>query len=46
MNNAMPQMFNSACSKTKGTIPGFFEFLSEWIGKGSFDRNKEKKKLR
>ena len=46
MNNAMPQMFNSTCPKTKGTIPGFFEFLSEWIGKGSFDRNKEKKKLR
>ena len=46
MNNAMPHMLNSTCSKTKRVTPGFFDFLSEWIGGGSFDRDKEKEKIR
>ena len=40
MNNVMPQMLNSTCSKTKRVTSGFFNFLSEWIGEGSFDRDK------
>ena len=46
MNNAVPQMLNSTCSKSKRVTPGFFDFLSEWIGEGSFDRDKEKEKMR
>jgi len=46
MNSAMPQVLNSICSKTKSATPGFFEFISEWTGKSSFDRDRAKEKLR
>ena len=46
MNNVMPYMLNSTCSKTKRVTPGFFDFLSKWIVEGSFDRDKEKEKIR
>ena len=36
MHNAMPHMLISTCSKTKRVNPGFFDFLSEWIGEGTF----------
>jgi hypothetical protein len=39
-------MLNLTCSKTKRVTPGFFDFLSEWIGEGPFDRDKEKEKIR
>jgi hypothetical protein len=45
MDCVMPQMLNSTCSKTKRVTPGFFDFLIEWIGEGSFDRDKEKEKV-
>jgi hypothetical protein len=32
--------------KAKIVTQGFFDFLSEWIGEGSFDRDKEKEKIR
>jgi len=46
MNSFMPPMLISTCSKAKRVTPGFSDFLSEWIGKGSFDRDKEKEKVR
>ena len=46
MNNTMPHMPNPACLEIKRATPGFFDFLSEWIGEGSFDRDKEKEKIR
>ena len=46
MNNVMPHMPNSTSSKTKRVTPGLFDFLSGWIGEGSFDRDKEKEKIR
>ena len=38
-------MPNSACPKTKRATPGFFDFFSEWIDEGSFDRDMEKEKI-
>ena len=46
MNNVIPHMPNSTCSKTKRVTPGFLDFLSERTGKGTFDRDKEKEKIR
>jgi len=46
MDNAMPLVPNSTCSKTKRITSGFFDFLSEWIDEGFFDRDKEKEKIR
>ena len=38
-------MPNSTSSKTKRVTPGLFDFLSGWIGEGSFDRDKEEEKI-
>ena len=46
MNSTMPQMPSSACSETKRVTPGSLGFLSQWVDKGSFDRDKEKEKVR